>query len=49
MAALCRADTPNACWDDIHALDKEAAMVYAKLMGDVAFDILEACPPPALA
>ena len=40
MPAYCKDDTPNACWNDIPAEDKDAAMVYAKLMGDVALDIL---------
>merc|ERR1719393_653563 len=40
LAAYCKDDTPNACWNDISEEDKEAAMVYAKLMGTVAFDIL---------
>ena len=40
MPAYCKDDTPNACWDDIPAEDKDAAMVYAKLMGEVALDIL---------
>ena len=40
LPAYCKEDTPNACWDDIPAEDKEAAMVYAKLMGTVALDIL---------
>ena len=40
LPAYCKDDTPNACWDDIPAEDKEAAMVYAKLMGEVALDIL---------
>ena len=40
MPAYCKDDTPNACWDDIPAEDKEAAMGYAELMGAVALDIL---------
>ena len=40
MPAYCKDDTPNACYNDIPAEDKEAAMVYAKLMGEVALDIL---------
>ena len=40
MPAYCKSDTPNACWNDIPAEDKDAAMMYAKLMGDVALDIL---------
>merc|ERR1719301_8070 len=40
LPAYCKDDTPNACWNDIPAEDKEAAMMYAKLMGDVALDIL---------
>ena len=40
MPAYCKSDTPNACWDDIPAEDKAAAMVYAELMGQVALDIL---------
>jgi hypothetical protein len=40
LPAYCKDDTPNACWDDIPAEDKEAAMDYAKKMGDVALDIL---------
>merc|ERR1719353_2736362 len=42
LPAYCKDDTPNACWDDITAEDKEAAMGYAKLMGVVALDILSA-------
>ena len=53
MPAYCKDDTPNACWDDIPAEDKEAAMVYAKLMGQVAVDILSGggakAPAPAAA
>ena len=40
LPAYCKDDTPNACWDDIPAEDKEAAMGYAELMGAVALDIL---------
>merc|ERR1719281_1391632 len=40
LPAYCKDDTPNACWDDIPAEDKEAAMGYAKIMGTVALDIL---------
>ena len=40
LPAYCKDDTPNACYDDIPAEDKEAAMGYAKLMGAVALDIL---------
>merc|ERR1719324_870961 len=40
LPAYCKDDTPNACWNDIPAEDKDAAMMYAKLMGSVALDIL---------
>merc|ERR1712159_657288 len=40
LAAYCKDDTPNACWDDINAEDKTAAMDYADKMGIVALDIL---------
>ena len=40
LPAYCKDDTPNACWDDIPAEDKEAAMVKSGLMGQVALDIL---------
>merc|ERR1712182_133840 len=40
LAAYCKDDTPNACWNDISEEDKEAAMVYAEKMGIVAIDIL---------
>ena len=40
LPAYCKDDTPNACYDDIPAEDKEAAAGYAKLMGVVALDIL---------
>merc|ERR1719305_1136527 len=40
LPAYCKDDTPNACYDDIPAEDKEAAAVYAKKMGEVALDIL---------
>jgi hypothetical protein len=40
LPAYCKDDTPNACYDDIPAEDKEAADVYAKKMGEVALDIL---------
>merc|ERR1719506_1193240 len=40
LAAYCKDDTPNACWDDIPMEDKAEAMDYAKKMGDVALDIL---------
>merc|ERR1719194_97225 len=40
LPAYCKDDTPNACWDDIPAEDKEAAMGYANIMGSVALDIL---------
>jgi hypothetical protein len=41
LPAYCKDDTPNACWDDIPAEDKEAALGYGKLMGDVALEILQ--------
>merc|ERR1719355_25218 len=40
LPAYCKDDTPNACWDDIPAEDKEAALGYGTLMGSVALDIL---------
>ena len=40
LPAYCKDDTPTACWDDIPAEDKDAAMMYAKAMGEVALDIL---------
>jgi len=40
LAAYCKDDTPNACWDDIIEEDKAAAMDYAKKMGEVALDLL---------
>jgi hypothetical protein len=47
LPAYCKDDTPNACYDDIPAEDKEAAMGYAKLMGAVATDILSKGGKPA--
>jgi hypothetical protein len=47
LPAYCKDDTPNACYDDIPAEDKEAAAGYAKLMGDVALDILSSAGKPA--
>merc|ERR1719171_2832266 len=40
LAAYCKDDTPNACWNDITGEDKEAAMMYAKIMGEVALETL---------
>jgi len=40
LAAYCKDDTPNACWNDITGEDKEAAMMYAEKMGEVALDLL---------
>merc|ERR1719310_1144599 len=40
LPAYCKDDTPTACWNDIPAEDKDAAMMYAKAMGTVALDIL---------
>merc|ERR1719353_1920294 len=40
LPAYCKDDTPNVGWDDIPAEDKDAAMVYADLMGAVAIDLL---------
>merc|ERR1719353_2488277 len=40
LPAYCKDDTPNVGWNDIPAEDKDAAMVYADLMGAVALDIL---------
>ena len=40
LAAYCKDDTPNACWNDITGEDKEAAMMYATKMGEVAMDLL---------
>ena len=45
LPAYCKDDTPNACYDDIPAEDKEAAAGYAKLMGEVALDILSGGKP----
>merc|ERR1712185_131410 len=33
LPAYCKDDTPNACWDDIPAEDKAAAMMYAEKAG----------------
>merc|ERR1719453_3040131 len=41
LAAYCKDDTPNACWNDIEEEDKKAAMMYAEIMGKVAKDLLE--------
>merc|ERR1712182_88048 len=41
LPAYCKDDTPNACWDDIQAEDKAAAMDYAEKMGSVGLKILE--------
>jgi hypothetical protein len=40
LAAYCKDDTPNACWNDISDEDKAAAMEYSKKMGEVAVDLL---------
>ena len=47
MPAYCKDDTPNACYNDIPAEDKEAAAGYAKLMGVVALDILSGGSKPS--
>eukprot|EP00965_Chrysotila_dentata_P053311 1769419-Pleurochrysis_carterae.AAC.4 len=41
LAAYCKDDTPNACWNDISADDKASAMIYGNKMGEVALDILK--------
>jgi len=40
LAAYCKDDTPNACYDDITAEDKAEADKYGKLMGEKALAIL---------
>merc|ERR1719161_775540 len=40
LAAYCKDDTPNACWNDIEDEDKEAAMMYAQKMDEVALSLL---------
>merc|ERR1712078_202250 len=41
LAAYCKDDTPNACWNDISDEEKKDAMKYADIMGPVALDILK--------
>ena len=41
LPAYCKDDTPNACYDDIPAEDKAAAMGYAEILGSVALKILK--------
>jgi len=43
LPAYCKDDTPNACWNDIPAEDKEVAKKYGDMMGDVALTILSKC------
>ncbi|CAE7747000.1 hace1 [Symbiodinium pilosum] len=40
LAAYCKDDTPNACWDDIAEEDKAEAKKYGDLMGEKALGIL---------
>jgi hypothetical protein len=41
LDAYCKDDTPDAGWDTVKDEDKEAAMVYGNLMGEVALGLLE--------
>jgi hypothetical protein len=41
LAAYCKDDTPNACWNDISDEEKKDAMMYADIMGPVALDLLK--------
>ena len=40
LAAYCKDDTPNACYDDISDEDKAEADKYGKLMGEKALGFL---------
>ena len=40
LAAYCKDDTPNACWDDITEEDKAEAKKYGDLMGEKALGIM---------
>lgn len=40
LAAYCKDDTPNACWDDISEEDKAEARKMGDLMGEKALAIL---------
>jgi glutathione synthase/RimK-type ligase-like ATP-grasp enzyme/predicted nucleic acid binding AN1-type Zn finger protein len=40
LAAYCKEDTPNACYDDISESDRKDADAYGKLMGEKALSIL---------
>ena len=40
LAAYCKDDTPNACWDDIPEEDKAEAKKMGDLMGEKALAIL---------
>jgi hypothetical protein len=40
LAAYCKDDTPNACWDDISEEDKAEAKKMGDLMGEKALAIL---------
>mmetsp|Transcript_90334 Transcript_90334/g.125514 ORF Transcript_90334/g.125514 Transcript_90334/m.125514 type:complete len:98 (+) Transcript_90334:1-294(+) len=41
LAAYCKDDTPNACYDDISAEDKAEAKKMGDLMGEKALAILK--------
>jgi hypothetical protein len=40
LDAYCKDDTPDASWDSVKPEDKEAAMIYGNLMGEVALGLL---------
>jgi hypothetical protein len=40
LAAYCKDDTPNACWDAISEEDKAEAKKMGDLMGEKALAIL---------
>jgi len=41
LAASCKDDTPNACWDDISEVNKAEAKKIGVLMGEQALSILQ--------
>lgn len=45
LAAYCKDDTPNACYDDISAEDKAEAKKMGDLMGEKALAILKKWVP----
>merc|ERR1712013_787237 len=47
LPAYCKEDTPNACYDDIPAEEKEDAKKMGDLMGAFALDVLEKAKPAA--